>query len=184
MRDVEEVVLTRECPAALVPWGSPMTLKEGETVIITQQLGGSFTVVHEGSMYRIEGRDADALGKEPPAPKEAAVEVDTTLEEIETAAWAQLATCYDPEIPINIVELGLIYECTVMPLEEGKRYRIEVKMTLTAPGCGMGSFLTQEVYDKLIGIPGVEEAEVELVWEPLWNRDMMSDAAKLEAGML
>ncbi|MEW5889581.1 MAG: putative Fe-S cluster assembly protein SufT [Pseudomonadota bacterium] len=184
MRDVEEVILTRDVPAALVPWGTTVTLKAGDPVQITQQLGGSFTVVCEGSMYRIEGKDADALGKEVSTREENAGEVDTTLEEIEAAAWAQMASCYDPEIPIDIVELGLVYECMVTPLEEGKRYRVDVKMTLTAPGCGMGAFLTQEVRDKLLSIPGVAEANVELVWEPPWNRDMMSEAAKLEAGML
>lgn len=184
MRSIEEVTLTRDCPAAVVPWGVAATLKKGDQVQITQQLGGSFTVVAHGSMYRIEGKDADALGKEPPSARAADGEVDTSLEEIEAAAWEQMATCYDPEIPVNIVELGLIYECMVTPLEEGTRYRVDVKMTLTAAGCGMGQFLTDEVRDKLESIPGVAEAHVDLVWEPPWSREMMSEAAKLETGML
>jgi probable FeS assembly SUF system protein SufT len=177
----EEVALTRDCTAVVVPWGTPVTLRRGDLAHITQQLGGNFTVVVDGAMYRIDGRDADALGKEVPEALAISSEEEVSLEEVEAAAWGQLATCYDPEIPINIVELGLIYDLRVTPEDQG--YRVAVEMTLTAPGCGMGHFLAQEVRDKLLAIPGVSEADVRLVWDPPWDRSMMSEAAKLEAGL-
>lgn len=179
----EEVELTRDCAAAMVPWGSPVTLEKGDRATITQQRGGSFTVVVDGNMYRIDGKDADALGKEPPEMPAVAPAGEATRESVEKAAWEQLATCYDPEIPIDIVQLGLVYECAVIPIEDNKGFRVAVKMTLTAPGCGMGDYLAQEVRDKLKAIPGVAEADVQMVWDPPWGRDRMSEAARLEAGL-
>jgi probable FeS assembly SUF system protein SufT len=182
--ETESRVLQRECAAVSVPWGRPETLEEGSYALITQRLGGSITVMSGGNLYRIDERNADALGLEPqlaaapPAPTEG----EQTAESIERAAWEQLATCFDPEIPIDIVNLGLIYACTAEALPDG-RFRLAVSMTLTAPGCGMGTLIADEARDKLLTIPGVAEAEVKLVWDPPWSREMMSEAARLEMGM-
>lgn len=186
MGEILEVRLTRDCPAVLVPWGSPVTLEAGEYAQVTQRLGGTFTVMVNGSLYRIEGSEADALGLE----AEAAAAIVTqaadgsySQEAVEAAAWDQLATCYDPEIPIDIVNLGLVYGCELTPLPSG-RFRIDVRMTLTAPGCGMGMMIADEAKEKLEAIPGVEEVDVQLVWDPPWSREMMSEGARLEMGLL
>lgn len=182
--ETDSRVLQRECAAVSVPWGRPETLEEGSYALITQRLGGSITVMSGGNLYRIDERNADALGLEPqlaaapPAPAEG----EQTAESIERAAWEQLGTCYDPEIPIDIVNLGLIYACTAEALPDG-RFRLAVSMTLTAPGCGMGTLIADEARDKLLTIPGVAEAEVTLVWDPPWSREMMSEAARLEMGL-
>lgn len=179
-------MLARDCAALSVPWGRPETLAAGSLATVTQRLGGSITVQCGGNLYRIAEVDADALGLQPQGSTPAAPVAengDYSAEAVEAAAWAQLATCYDPEIPIDIVDLGLVYACTATPLENG-RYRVAVRMTLTAPGCGMGDVLASEVDDKLLTIPGVDEAEVELVWDPPWSREMMSEAARLELGLL
>lgn len=179
------VTLTRDCPAVIVPWGTPVVLEAGSEAQITQRLGGTFTVVIDGSMYRIEGKEADALGLEREENGAAVVESGESLtaEQVQAAAWDQLATCYDPEIPVDIVNLGLVYGCEVQPLEND-RFRIDVKMTLTAPGCGMGTLIADEARDKLLAIPGVDEVEVDLVWDPPWDREMMSEMARLEMGMM
>jgi len=182
MQANELVVLTRDCPAILIPAGTAVVLPAGQSVTITQSLGGSYTCYVEGSLVRIDGRDADALGKprvEPRAEDRPRAEgpVDEQL------IWQQLATCYDPEIPINIVELGLIYQCTIVHLPEGGN-RVDIKMTLTAPGCGMGGILQQDVLHKIKAVPNVTEADVELVFEPPWDQSRMSEAAKLQAGLL
>jgi probable FeS assembly SUF system protein SufT len=179
----QQVGLTREVEALLVPAGERVTLRAGELATVTQALGGSYTVVVGGSMYRIEAKDADALGRSPEAGAPGAERAVTTREHAEAAAWAQLRTCYDPEIPVNIAELGLVYECTAVPLEAGAGWRVKVRMTLTAPGCGMGEHLVREIEQKLLAIPGIAEANVQLVWDPPWSRDMMSEAARLELGM-
>lgn len=185
--DIQEVTLTRDCPAVMVPWGTGTTLEAGRVGYISQRLGGTFTVMVDGNLYRIDGRHADALGLELDPSEALALGVDggppTTAEAVEKAAWMHLSTCYDPEIPIDIVALGLVYGCEVKPLEGG-RFRIEVRMTLTAPGCGMGTLLADEARDKLLGIPNVAEVDVELVWDPPWSREMMSEAAQLEMGLL
>jgi probable FeS assembly SUF system protein SufT len=179
-----EIILTRDCEAVLIPAGSKITLQAGEPVVITQTLGGSFTVVIHGNMARIDARDADALGRTPPAPlpgeSSAAPEAATVTEE---QVMEKLRTCYDPEIPVNIVELGLVYDLQIQPLPAGG-WRVEIKMTLTAPGCGMGPVLQQDVESKVSAIPGVKEAAVFLVWDPPWNRDMLSETAKLELGLM
>jgi probable FeS assembly SUF system protein SufT len=144
-------------------------------------LGGSFTIYIEGNLFRIAGIDADAIGKEPMRPPE--VPEDATEEDIESVVWQQMSTCFDPEIPINIVELGLVYECRVSRAEDG-HWSVDVKMTLTAPGCGMGDVLMSDVKEKLEIIPTVGHANVELVFDPPWNQTMMSEAARLEAGLL
>jgi len=180
-RSSEPVRFERDCAAVLVPAGEHVTLPAGSAGYITQALGGSYTLFVEGNLFRISGRDADAIGKEPPVPLELPDGADDAA--VERMVWEQLRTCFDPEIPINVVDLGLVYEADVQPTTDGQR-RIEVKMTLTAPGCGMGDILVDDVRSKLELIPTVEEADVELVFDPPWNRTMMSEAARLETGML
>jgi probable FeS assembly SUF system protein SufT len=157
----------------------------GEPVVITQALGGSYTVVIHGNMARVDARDADALGKEPVAAvtTDAPAAVPDNSSVTEEQVLDKLRTCYDPEIPVNIVDLGLIYDLQIQPLPAGGN-RVEIKMTLTAPGCGMGPVLQQDVEAKVSAIPGVREAGVFLVWDPPWNREMLSDAARLELGMM
>jgi probable FeS assembly SUF system protein SufT len=179
----DEIILKRDCEAVLIPSGDKITLQAGEPVVITQDLGGSFTVVIHGNMARIEAKDADALGKEPVAAPPAVPSIPDSGPLEEEQVYQRLRTCYDPEIPVNIVDLGLIYDLQIGQLPDGA-YRVEVKMTLTAPGCGMGPVLQQDVETKVLSIPGVKEAAVHLVWEPPWNRDMLSDAAKLELGLM
>ncbi|MBP6797402.1 MAG: putative Fe-S cluster assembly protein SufT [Luteimonas sp.] len=180
-RSSEPVRFERDCAAVLVPQGEEVTLPAGSAGYITQALGGSWTVFVEGNLFRIAGRDADAIGKEPPEPLELPDGADDAA--VEQLVWKQLRTCFDPEIPINVVDLGLVYEATVRPVGDGLR-NVDVKMTLTAPGCGMGDILVEDVRSKLELIPTVDEADVELVFDPPWNRSMMSEAARLETGML
>ena len=177
----EPVTFSRDCDAVIIPSGEEVTLPAGVSGFLTQALGGSFTVYIEGNLFRIAGLDADAIGKEPMTPPE--VPRNATEEEIETVIWDQLKTCYDPEIPINIVDLGLIYKCEVQTIDTDKRV-VNVDMTLTAPGCGMGDILMQDVKEKIEIIPTITEANVELVFDPPWNQSMMSEAARLEAGLL
>ena len=180
-RSSEPVRFERDCAAVLVPQGDEVTLPAGTVGYITQSLGGSWTVFVEGNLFRIAGRDADAIGKEPPQPLELPDGADDAA--VEQLVWKQLRTCFDPEIPINVVDLGLVYEATVRPVGDGQR-TVDVKMTLTAPGCGMGDILVEDVRSKLELIPTVGEADVELVFDPPWNRTMMSEAARLETGMM
>ncbi|MGH8032620.1 MAG: putative Fe-S cluster assembly protein SufT [Luteimonas sp.] len=177
----EPVRLERDCPAVLVPQGEVVSLPAGSIGYITQALGGSYTVYIEGSLFRIAGADADALGKDPPQALTLPEGADDDA--VEIMVWKQLRTCFDPEIPINVVDLGLVYEATVSRRDDGARL-VEVKMTLTAPGCGMGDILVDDVRSKLEMIPTVAEADVDLVFDPPWNRAMMSEAARLETGML
>ena len=179
-RNSEPVRLERDCPAVLVPQGDEVTLPAGSVGYITQALGGSFTVFVEGNLFRIAGEDADAIGKEPPQPLELEEGADDAA--VERLVWSQLRTCFDPEIPINIVDLGLVYEANVIHRDDGQRL-VEVRMTLTAPGCGMGEILVDDVRSKLEMIPTVSEADVELVFDPPWTQGMMSEAARLETGM-
>ena len=180
-RSSEPVRFERDSEAVLVPQGEQVTLPAGSVGYITQALGGSWTVFVEGNLFRIAGKDADAIGKEPPEPLELPEGADDSA--VEQLVWKQLRTCFDPEIPINVVDLGLVYEADVRALGEGRR-AVDVKMTLTAPGCGMGDILVEDVRSKLELIPTVEEADVELVFDPPWNQTMMSEAARLETGML
>ncbi len=176
----EPVRFERDCPAVMVPQGEVVTLPAGQAGYITQALGGSFTVFVEGNLFRIAGTDADAIGKDVPASLELAEGAGD--EEVEKLVWQQLRTCFDPEIPIDIVELGLVYDCDLETLDDGRR-KVNVRMTLTAPGCGMGEVLIDDVRTKIEMIPTVAEADVDLVFDPPWNHTMMSDAAKLETGM-
>ncbi|HTT02205.1 MAG TPA: putative Fe-S cluster assembly protein SufT [Steroidobacteraceae bacterium] len=176
----EPVVIFRDVRAVMVPAGAEVTLKTGQAGYITQALGGSFTLYVDGNLFRIAGEDADAIGKE--VVKTPELPPNATEDDVLEAVWAQLRTCYDPEIPINIVDLGLVYECMVKANEQGARI-VEVKMTLTAPGCGMGEILVDDAKDKIERIPTVQEARVELVFDPPWNQSMMSEAARLQTGM-
>jgi probable FeS assembly SUF system protein SufT len=177
----QPIVLLRECPAVRIPEGSELILAAGTEVYVTQALGGSVTVNVRGNLARISAANLDALGMAPttPVPEHTAAsqagEVDVAL------VWEQLSTCYDPEIPINIVELGLIYRCEILPAEQGKR--VEIDMTLTAAGCGMGPILVEDVRSKVAQVPNVSEVEVDLVFDPPWSQDMMSEAARLETGL-
>ncbi len=177
----EPVVVQRDVEGLMVPSGIPVTLPTDALVYITQAMGGSFTVYFEGNLIRIPGTDADALGKDPvlaPSLPEGASD-----EQFEALVWEQLKTIYDPEIPINVVDLGLVYECTVIHQPSGKR-DVSLTMTVTAPGCGMGEILVEEARDKVSIIPTAGNVDVELVFDPPWSREMMSEAAQLEAGLL
>ena len=182
MSSDQPVTLTRDVEAAIIPAGTRVTLQKGEPTQITQTLGGSYTVVVNGNMFRIEGKDADALGLEA-AAKPVSTGAPVTQEQLEKEIWNQLRSCYDPEIPVNIVDLGLIYDCRLTPLAAGS-HRVDVKMTLTAPGCGMGPMLAQDVQSKVLSLEGVGDVAVELVWDPPWNQGMMTEAAKLQLGLL
>jgi probable FeS assembly SUF system protein SufT len=181
----EQKILIRDVEASVVPIGTKVTLQKGETAHITQSLGGTYTVIVNGNMFRIETKDADALGIEVKAAT-ATTTTSTgplTQEDLEKKVWEQLKTCYDPEIPVNIVDLGLIYDCHLTAIGQDN-YKADVKMTLTAPGCGMGPVLAQDVQNKLISLEPIDEANVELVWDPPWNQSMMTEAAKLQLGLL
>ena len=180
-RDQQPFVVTRDVQAVLVPAGVEVKLRVGSVGYVTQALGGSFTVAVEGNLFRIAGADAEAIGREPPAGIE--LPPDATDADIERLAWEQLRTCYDPEIPVNIVDLGLVYSCAISRQPDGNR-AAAVRLTLTAPGCGMGEVLVQDIKDKLAQIPTLTSADVELVFDPPWSREMMSEAARLQTGML
>jgi probable FeS assembly SUF system protein SufT len=179
----ETVNLTRECEAVLIPSGEKCLLPAGVPLSIHQSLGGSYTAVVDGALVRIDGKDADALGLAPvPAPATPATTSSSGPLD-EDLVWKQLRTCYDPEIPVNIVELGLVYDLHIAPQPDASNL-VEVKMTLTAPGCGMGAMIAEDVQRKILSLPGVSEAKVELVFDPPWNQGMMSEAARLELGLM
>jgi probable FeS assembly SUF system protein SufT len=179
MRMQKETTTTREIEATEIPSGIKITIPEGTKLAITQSLGGSYTVLTPyGYMARVDGKDADAIGEE---RQDALAEASgKTPEEL---AWETLKTCYDPEIPVNIVDLGLVYKCEVKPRAEGGN-KAEVRFTLTAPGCGMGDVLKEDIRGKLLAVPGISDADVEVMFDPPWNMSMMSDAAKLQLGMM
>ena len=176
----EPVTLTRECEVVRVPSGETTTLPAESFVYITQALGGSFTIYADGNLFRVRGEDGDALGKEPlPGPE---LPADASFDDVKELVWAQMRTCFDPEIPVNIVDLGLIYECDITE-HKGKR-QIDVQMTLTAPGCGMGPVIVDDVKTKLKLIPTVDMVNVELTFDPPWSFDRMSDEARLHTGTM
>ncbi len=177
----EPIVVSRDVKAVLVPAGIEVKLRTGSVGYVTQALGGSFTVYVEGNLFRVAGEDAEAIGQQPPTKIE--VPPDATDADIEKLAWEQMRTCYDPEIPVNIVDLGLVYSCEIKRRDDGTR-TAAVRMTLTAPGCGMGEVLVQDVKEKLELIPTIVAPDVELVFDPPWSRDMMSEAARLQTGMM
>jgi probable FeS assembly SUF system protein SufT len=177
----EPIIVQRAVKAVAIPAGVEVNLKIGSVGYITQALGGSFTVYIDGNLFRIAGQDADAIGKE--AAKAPDVPPGASDEDIRGVVWKQLKTCFDPEIPINIVDLGLVYECDVHKNADDSR-TVDIKMTLTAPGCGMGEVLIQDVRDKVEIVPTIAKANVELVFDPPWNQTMMSEEARLQTGMM
>lgn len=180
-RTSEPVKFERDCDVVLVPQGDNVQLPAGTVGYITQALGGSFTVFVDGNLFRVAGENADAIGKT--APKPLALDDTEDDDAVEKLVWAQLRTCFDPEIPINVVELGLIYDCQIERQPDGQR-KVAIQMTLTAPACGMGDVLVDDVRSKVERVPTVSEADVDLVFDPPWGRHMMSEAAQLETGML
>jgi probable FeS assembly SUF system protein SufT len=184
MQTNEPITVSRDCDAIQIPSGEKVILPVGTQVTITQSLGGTHTVMtNQGWMARIESKDADAIGKEstgPEAEKSAAAESPADLDQL---VRDQLKTCFDPEIPVNIVDLGLVYHCQVMPLPDGGN-KVDVKFTLTAPGCGMGQVLIADIGNKILNLSGVKEIDVEVVFDPPWDPSMMSDAAKLQLGFM
>ena len=177
----EPFSLTRDVTAVIIPAGEELTLREGTSGFITQALGGSFTIYVEGNLFRVSGANADALGKDPVAPPK--IPENATDEDIEAVIWDQLKTCYDPEIPVDIVNLGLVYRCEITSLGNGER-SVSIDMTLTAPGCGMGEVLVADAHEKVAIIPTISDVVVELVFDPPWNVSMMSDEARLQTGLM
>jgi probable FeS assembly SUF system protein SufT len=183
MTENTEIALLRDCEAIRIPSGEPILLTAGSRVLITQALGGSYTVATDSGLARIIESNADALGLEGKAAPatENTGNIDVPVDS--AAVWAQLKTCYDPEIPVNIVDLGLVYDCLVTP-RPGQGTHVGVKMTLTAPGCGMGPTIAAEAKQKVLSVPGVADADVELVWDPVWNQSMISEAGKMKLGLI
>lgn len=184
MRESEPLETLRDVDVVEIPAGTKATLPAGSHVLITQTLGGNYTVMTvDGYLYRVDGKDAGALGKDvaPVDPRLVQGESDGPVDP--ELIWDRMRTVFDPEIPVNIVDLGLVYRMDILPRTEGG-HRIEIEMTMTAPGCGMGEYLKSDVEQKLLEIPGVRDVNVEIVWEPMWDRDRMSEAAKLQLGMM
>ncbi|HWX55625.1 MAG TPA: putative Fe-S cluster assembly protein SufT [Verrucomicrobiae bacterium] len=181
MKPNQQVVLTRDCPATTVPGGSPYFLRAGSTVRLTQALGGNYTVMNDtGYILLIDAKDADALGISPEAAAAEATQ-SPVAEFSEKLVWDELKTVYDPEIPVNVVDLGLIYECQIMPVEGG--HKLDVKMTMTAPGCGMGGILKADIERKLSKLPTIQQVNVDVVLDPPWHPGKMSEAARLQLGL-
>ena len=179
MNDSNHIITQRDCNGHLIPSGEEIKLKKGTKVKITQSLGGDFTLYVNGNLVKISGKDADVIGQK-------TIDKTNSLKDKEfneKNIWDVLKTCYDPEIPVNIVDLGLIYDLKYKKLDS-KLYFINVKMTLTAPGCGMGPVMAQDVETKINNLSFVGDVLVEVVWEPLWNQDMMTEEARLKLGML
>ena len=178
----EIITVERDCEAILIPSGDPIKLLKGTHVRITQALGGDYTLFVNGNLVKIIGTDADAIGMKQETTKKPDVNHHPDEPLKEESIWKQLHTVYDPEIPVNIVELGLVYDLEITPKENGDF--VHIKMTLTAPGCGMGPAIAHDAEQNIRSIPGVIDVLVEIVWEPLWDRDMMTDEAKLQLGMM
>ena len=179
----QERILTRAVEAIQIPYGSKVTIPEGAKVVLTQTLGGSFTVMGSFGLARIDGADGDAIGEKklesPLAGTEKPADGQAPDPEL---VWTQLRQVYDPEIPVNIVDLGLVYAMDVTPAEGG--HRVDVQMTLTAPGCGMGPAIAADAKSKVMQVPGIVDAEVALVWEPPWNQGMISEEGKMILGLV
>ncbi|MDQ6623841.1 MAG: putative Fe-S cluster assembly protein SufT [Verrucomicrobiota bacterium] len=186
MHENTEFTLSRDTEAIQIPSGQKTTIPAGTTGVITQTLGGSYTIATYQGLARIADKDLDALGIEKPQTTSngsAAVANGAGSEIDEKAVWDQLRQCYDPEIPVNIVDLGLVYDCQLKKGENGGT-KVEVKMTLTAPGCGMGPAIAHDAQSKIMSIEGVDEAQVDLVWDPPWNQNMISEAGRMKLGMV
>src|SRR5437764_2478037 len=179
MHEVTSVTLARDCDATRIPVGAPEILPAGTPVDITQSLGGSYTVRTASGLFRIAANEADALGLQPPSAEEVKAANDAPV--TEQAVQETLKNCYDPEIPVNIVDLGLVYGVQIEPLPTG-RSRVSVQMTLTAPGCGMGGSIAAEADYKLLNTPGIEEAHVQIVWDPSWHQSMISAEGRKKLG--
>jgi probable FeS assembly SUF system protein SufT len=169
----------RDCNVVMIPAGNEVTIPAGTVGYITQALGGSFTVFVDGNLFRVAGVDADAIGKEPVAPP--TLPENATEEDVERLVWEQIKTCYDPEIPVNVVDLGLVYSCEMRTNEKGER-EVDVVMTLTAPGCGMGDILVEDVQSKISLVPTVNRVNVELTFDPPWSPEKMSEEARVHLG--
>jgi probable FeS assembly SUF system protein SufT len=179
----EEITFSRSAEAVMIPSGEKVLVPKGAQATITQALGGTYTLITDrGLMVRISGQEVEAIGKTPLETAEIAPE-ELTPEKLEEMVWEQLKTCFDPEIPVNIVDLGLVYLCELQETEDGRK-KAHIKMTLTAPGCGMGPVLASDVKMKVENLPGIAEADVEVVFDPVWDRSMMSEAARLQLGMM
>jgi probable FeS assembly SUF system protein SufT len=179
----EEVTFSRSADAIMIPSGERVLVPQGAQGTITQSLGGAYTLITDrGLMVRVAGKEVEAIGKTPIETATVAEGESLSKEKLEELVWDQLKTCFDPEIPVNIVDLGLVYLCELQDDETGL-YDIKIKMTLTAPGCGMGPVLATDVKSKVESLSGVRSADVEVVFDPVWDRSMMSDAAKLQLGM-
>lgn len=177
----EKTTTTRAVQARCVPSGEAIEVPAGTTVTITQALGSSFSVIAGGQLVRIDGADADAISRPVPPPPPT-LPSNATAAEVDELVWSTLKTCYDPEIPIDIVELGLVYRCDIDPQDDG-RYKVEIDMTLTAPGCGMGEVLANEVADKVLALPAIAQVDVQMVFDPPWDRYRLSEVARLALGM-
>ncbi len=179
----EEVTFSRSAEAIMIPSGEKVLVPVGAQATITQSLGGTYTVITDrGLMVRVSGQEVEAIGKTPHDVAEVDV-AELTPEKLEEMVWDALKTCYDPEIPVNIVDLGLVYDCRLIKKSEGGT-KVEVKMTLTAPGCGMGPAIAHDAQSKILSIDGVDEADVQLVWDPPWNQNMISEAGRMKLGMI
>ena len=185
MHENTEFTTTRDVEAIQIPSGNKTTIPEGTPGVVTQTLGGSYTIATYQGLARIAEKDLDAIGLEKPAtPNGATKSVWQRRGPVdEKAVWDQLRQCYDPEIPVNIVDLGLVYDCQLIHKPEGGS-KVEVKMTLTAPGCGMGPAIAHDAQSKILSIEGVDEADVQLVWDPPWNQNMISEAGRMKLGMI
>jgi len=178
----EDFVLNRDCRATLIPAGDEVILEKGETVTVTQALGGTVTVRTDMGLFRIAGRELDALGEDARAKLSAGDDGKATGEFSEEAVWNAMKTVFDPEIPINIVDLGLVYDLQIVPEAEGKN-RVFVKMTLTAPGCGMGPVIANDAKLRIEALPTVEAAQVDIVWDPQWTPHMITPEGRIALGM-
>jgi probable FeS assembly SUF system protein SufT len=183
MYENTEFTLSRDCEAIQIPSGQKTTIPEGTQGVITQSLGGSYTVATYQGLARVSEKDLDALGLQKTPAQEVPKSARTNGEVSEEDVWNQLRQCYDPEIPVNIVDLGLVYDCRLIKNESGGT-RVEVKMTLTAPGCGMGPAIAHDAQSKILSIDGIDEADVQLVWDPPWNQNMISEAGRMKLGMV
>src|SRR5215467_2906481 len=184
MHENTEFTTARDVEAIQIPSGNKTTIPAGTPGVVTQTLGGSYTIATYQGLARVAEKDLDALGLDKPEAQPTQKPVVTTNGEVsEEDVWNQLRQCYDPEIPVNIVDLGLVYDCRLIKKEDGGT-RVEVKMTLTAPGCGMGPAIAHDAQSKILSIDGVDEADVQLVWDPPWNQNMISEAGRMKLGMV
>jgi len=184
MHENKEFALKRDCEVTLIPSGQQFAIPAGTLGVITQALGGNYTIATSYGLAQVAEKDLDALGLEASMAKtEAKPSAETNGDVSEEDVWNQLRQCYDPEIPVNIVDLGLVYDCRLLKKNDGST-RVEVKMTLTAPGCGMGPAIAHDAQGKILSIDGVDEADVQLVWDPPWNQSMISEVGRMKLGMI